>query len=365
MSQGDVEVLGATGGDRVRWLAAWEATGREPFAHPGYLEVLAPDDATCHAVIARSIHGTALLPFVLRRVPRRIAGAAQLSDAVSPYGYGGPFGPREVVDRLWVGYLDWMRSHGVVTFFGRLSLGYEPPAEPPPGVTIQAVADNVVVDLTRSAEDQWRHYDHKVRKNVNKASRAGLSATVAPRFADVAEFAGLYEDTMERRGADPFYRFGADFFGRLAANLRGSCLVAEVRDADGALVSAELVLLSDRSLYSFLGGTRREALPSGANDLLKHTVIEHGRAAGLSAYVLGGGYRAGDGIFRYKRSLDRDGVVPFRVAQIVADVETYDRLVGVPAHLADSAVDPGAAFFPAYRATAHEDRRAPMPIRRG
>ena len=79
------------------------------------------------------------------------------------------------------------------------------------------------------------------------------------------------------------------------------------------------------------------------NDLLKHDVIEHAAAGGLSAYVLGGGYAPGDGIFRYKRAFDPTGVVPFMGIQVVADQPHYDAACEV-------AGAPAGTFFPRYRA---------------
>ena len=79
------------------------------------------------------------------------------------------------------------------------------------------------------------------------------------------------------------------------------------------------------------------------NDLLKHDVIEHAAAAGLEHYVLGGGYQAGDGIFRYKRAFDPTGIVPFHGVQLVPDAEAYDEACS-------STGAPDTSFFPRYRA---------------
>ncbi len=287
---------------------------------------------------------------MLRPVPTALSEHEDLWDATSPYGYGGPFGDHICFGLLWEGLLQWMEARNVVSYFGRLPLGLSIDQPLSPRLEAVTVAENVVVDLTRPADDQWRHYEHKVRKNVAKARRAGLAATIRPRFTDVDEFAGLYADTMERRNADDFYRFRPEFFARLVSSLGGTCLVAEVRDPTGALVSAELVLASERRLYSYLGGTRREAFPLAPNDLLKHTVIEYGRTAGFTEFILGGGRRPGDGIFAYKRSFDRDGVVPFRVAHVVADSAAYLSLTEAhAARVGDQARVP-SSFFPAYRA---------------
>lgn len=348
-----VHLLADDGADRTSWLSLWERYGREPFAHPDYAAAFCgPRERACCAVVATP-HGEAVIPLILREVdgdvPRR-----GLRDAASPYGYGGPFGgSAAAVSHAWAALADWMADENVVSMFGRLSLDAPLPASPSPAVTVRSDADNVVVDLTRTADDQWRHYEHKVRKNVNKALRAGLVAQVTERFTDLSEFAALYAATMERRGAAQWYRFDLDFFSRLTERLAGSFVAAEVRDGEGVLVSAELVLVSDRYLYSFLGGTLPSAFPHAPNDLLKHEVINAGRDSGRSGYVLGGGYVPNDGIFRYKRSFDPTGVLPFHRVEVVGDPVAYgalteSRVMSLGAAAAGLSLAEG--FFPSYRA---------------
>ena len=348
--------------DRTAWLAAWRECSREPFAHPTYVELFARasgEQARC--LVVRSGPAVAVLPFVLRPVPDECQGRdALLSDAISPYGYGGPYGTTEdLTARVWSFLADWMRAEGVVSMFGRLALGAGYPADLPAGATVKAVADNIVVDLTRSGPEQWLHYEHKVRKNVKKALQAELSVTIQPQFTDLAEFVALYSHTMSRRDADEFYKFELPFFERLQQEMAENCVAAEVRDQTGRLVSAELVLASDRFMYSYLGGTHEDAFPTRPNDLLKHEVINFGRATGRQGYVLGGGYQAGDGIFRYKRSFDPTGAVPFKVLTYVADQQTYALLTAAHdrGRTAGAEVDEG--FFPAYRRPAPDESTHP------
>lgn len=355
MTIGTVRLLGHDGTDRSAWLDAWQGSGREPFAHPDFVAIFAGPHDTPHAALVDTAHGPVLLPMVVRRIPEELAqGASILADASSPYGYGGPYGSsREARAEAWGVLAQNMQSLGLVSFFGRLALEAPAPAEVPGSVTVRSSADNVVVGLHRSEDDQWAHYEHKVRKNVKKALRAGLTMRVAESFTDIDEFSALYSATMERRGAAAWYRFDREFFANLTDRLPGSYVAAEVRDAEGVLVSAELVLASDAYLYSFLGGTLPQAFPHAPNDLLKHEVINYGRHTGRVGYVLGGGYTANDGIFKYKRSFDVDGVFPFSRVEIVGDPAAYGRLVeqraaALVAAGNDPWGDPG--FFPAYRA---------------
>ena len=329
--------------DRETWLEAWQATGREPFAHPDYVGLFAGDQDHPLALLDEQEEGRVLLPLVCRQLP---GGMGPGTDAVSPYGYGGPFAVGAPDWRAFYEHLlGWMREAGVVSAFLRASLECAAPTlDDLPGLRAVHLADNVRVDLGRSDDEQWRHVAHKVRKNVNKARRANLSVRITEGFADLSSFLEVYASTMTRRDADVRYRFDEDFFEAIG-QLSGCALVADVLDTAGRVVSTELVLVSDARYYSFLGGTLQDAFAHAPNDLLKHAVIEHGRAAGKAHYVLGGGYEPGDGIFRYKLAFDPEGIVPFFGIQLVGDQATYDALTrqGVEGD------GEGGDYFPAYR----------------
>ena len=72
--------------------------------------------------------------------------------------------------------------------------------------------------------------------------------------------------------------------------------------------------------------------------------------------MLGGGYGADDGIFRYKRSFAPHGLVPFFVGRRVLEPELYDELTARVGGAGEG------AFFPAYR-EGHSDASARAPAR--
>jgi GNAT acetyltransferase-like protein len=330
--------------DERRWLEYWHACGREPFAHPRYGTLFAGPGERAAALVAERGSGVALLPLIIRPIGD---GARDGYDATSPYGYGGPFYAGDP-DPDPAGLLDavarWGAQAGLCSIFLRLSLDLgplRPPATSGAEVAeVAEVADNVIVDLRRAPDDRWRHYAPSVRNKISKARRAGCTVRHADHFDDLDGFLDVYGSTMRRRDAAAWYHFDRAFLTRFGADLAGSYAVFTVHDPDGRPVSVELVLHSARYLYSFLGGTLAEAFPMAPNDLLKHEIAEYGRRTGRSGFVLGGGYRPDDGIFRYKRAFDPHGIRPFRVAKIIGDRDRYRRL-------APAQAEPG--YFPAYR----------------
>jgi CelD/BcsL family acetyltransferase involved in cellulose biosynthesis len=341
------------GEDRQSWLDAWEATGAEPFAHPDYVRLFLAPGHTALAALLESGDGCVLMPYIRRPLVDVAGSTGDGTDVVSPYGYGGPFceGSAEAATII-APFVAWMRDEHVVTAFLRLSLDV-PPLEVPPPARVVHLADNVVVDLDRSSDEIWRDYEHKVRKNVNKARRAGMSVTSTRGFQNVSRFHHVYSATMRRRSAADWYHFDEAFFLALERAVPNGMRVFETLDERGLAVSVEVALESGSRFYSFLGGTLPEAFPHAPNDLLKHSIIETGVAEGKREFVLGGGYAAGDGIFRYKRSFAPQGTVAFRGLQICADPVTYSLL----ARFATEAAARNSMrlvdnFFPAYRSPA-------------
>lgn len=195
-------------------------------------------------------------------------------------------------------------------------------------------------------------YEHKVRKNVKRARQEGVRVEVDLEGSRLGEFLTIYHATMDRRGASDSYYLGGEFFERLVLGLPGQFVFFHALHGE-AVVASELVLTSRDHLYSFLGGTRAEAFHLRPNDLLKHEANLWGLRSGMKAFVLGGGYRGRDGIYRYKLSFAPHGEVQFRTGRIVFDLQAYDRLLnarraweGVRGHQ----WQPQPGFFPAYRA---------------
>jgi hypothetical protein len=336
--------------DHDIWMERWRSCGSEPFAHPAYGRLFAGADERALALVVEDSSEFALLPLLVRPVPASLGADAGLLDAISPYGYGGPFlsGPLDA-EQVMIEVEDWAAEEGLCSAFLRLSLDVHLPLPIRTERTdVTETAENVVVNLRQSPEQLWTNYEHKVRKNVKKALRAGCSVRRDDRLENVDSFLEVYDATMQRRNAAQWYRFDRAFFAELADGLAGSYSVFSVLDAADKVVSVELVLQSDDYLYSFLGGTLQDAFPMSPNDLLKHEVAAYGQRTGRRGYVLGGGYQKDDGIFKYKRAFDPHGIQGFRTARVVGSKERYDALVAAHTHQAGPAAD--HSFFPAYRA---------------
>lgn len=343
--------------DHRRWISVWrQCPSREVFAHPAYVELEADSDRTrARAAILETDDGTVLYPFLQRRLDTLSCwtpdiGAA--SDITAPYGYGGPnvWGATDrdaLAAQFWDAFDLWAMRERIVSEFVRFSL-FADSMLPYRGEREERQA-NVVRSLTLPIEAIWMDFEHKVRKNVKKAQRSALHI-VHDEGERLEAFLDIYAHTMDRRTAHDRYYFPREYFLRLQQQLPGQFRYFHAV-LDGRVVSTELVLISENSVYSFLGGTRDAAFEHRPNDLLKHAIITWAQEQGKENFVLGGGVEPEDGIFRYKLAFAPEGRCPFFVGTRILLPELYERLrlTRLSHAAAEGAMPPRPGYFPAYR----------------
>lgn len=262
-------------------------------------------------------------------------------DFATPYGYGGWLlegegnpGP------LYTSYQNWCLENGIVDEFVRFSL-FSNSRETYYGEVIPRTG-NIVRRLDLPMDDIRMDFEHKVRKNIRKAEQQGLTVSIDPEGERLEEFLSIYNRTMDRNHAERAYYFGADFF-RQMNTLSENVIYFHVL-LEGKIISTELVLLGSKMMYSYLGGTDDTYFSCRPNDFLKYQIILWGAAHGYQAFILGGGYGADDGIYRYKKSFAPHGDVQFYTGQAIFDSDQYEKLIAIRGSL------PECAFFPRYRA---------------
>jgi hypothetical protein len=341
----------ACAGDADAWLSLWRRwPAREVAAHPEYARLFARPCDRVVCLAGEEAGGGILFPLLLRPIAAEPwAGPGERRwDAVSPYGYGGPFawgsGPLHH-QAFWRAHADWCARERVVSTFVRLSL-FPEQLMPIPGAV--EVAPNVAIPLDGGEEGLWRGYDTRVRRWIRVGEASGIEVELDATGRRLDGFLAVYQHTMQRHGAEGWYYFPRVLFESLTARLEGhfAFFHALLR---GEVVSSDLVLCSAEHVYYFLGGTLTRAFPHGPNYLLKHTIARWALGAGKRSYVLGGGYEPGDGVFRYKRGWARAGVVPFRVACLEHDADASRELFALRASYEGAGWTPRAGFFPAYR----------------
>ncbi len=351
--------------DRDQWIQLWQASGREPFAHPGYVELYADEDTDARCALYETDMAQVFYPFLLRSIPSEIGtkpANTPAFDIISPYGYGGPLlvekqpekrvaeagntphsiqkEQKKALSNCFYHYFHrWAQENSIVSEFVRFFL-FSEAIDYYYGL-VEHNNDNIVVSLNRTDEELWRSFRHKVRKNVRKALKRGLTVEEDPPGERLDDFLNVYYHTLDRRNATDFYYFDKDFLTRSVQTLSGNSCFFHVKQ-QGQVIASELVLMSDSHVYSFLGGTLADHFDARPTDLLKYHITKWARINGFSHFIIGGGHKPHDGIFAFKEAFAPGSIRPFHTGKMIFDEKMYLDLNGKISY---------DGFFPAYRDT--------------
>ncbi len=323
--------------DKDAWDAALNSLPPEQrdvyFTHNNYLLHQEKGDGTAMCAVFRQGEHLALNPFLLNKINDlgyRLEG--DYYDIQGAYGYNGVATnchEQDFINAFSSAWLAWAKQHNIVAEFIR----YNPvlrneqlcPWAPPIDVL-----DNVLIHLTNH-EDIWKNsYDRGVRQAVHKAEKHNLAFTmqVGREIKDTvyAKFVELYIETMQRRQADGFYFFNQDYFAKLREYLADYLLMVYV-EYEGEIISIDLYLHNNISVYGFLSGTKSEYFKLSPNSLLRDETIKALIDKGFKTYSIGGGLSRHDSVFKYKKSFSINNESQFYIGRRVHNDSVYNEIV--------------------------------------
>lgn len=253
-------------------------------------------------------------------------------DVISPYSYSGPIFNHEKTEsgtmiQFWKFVDRWYKENNVISEFIRFSLNnnhlhYNGMAVP----TLNNVKGRII-----NESEQWQGFKKKVRNNIRKAIGNNLEFEILPgekiHQNAIEDFHRIYINSLVRNNALERYFYSLEYFEKYVGNNLNCCALATVKK-DGKAISVELLLLSDESIYSFLGGTEADYFEYRPNDFLKYNVLNWGRKLDFKYYVLGGGQHNDDSLYLYKKSFfPVDDDVTFFTGRKILDNSKYLDLV--------------------------------------
>jgi hypothetical protein len=302
----------------------------DPYFLPKYIDVFSGglNNLICFSYASENSNAIILLPGYLTPI---VIGdnETEYFDFISPYGYTGPIFSKETtnydINDFWENVDEWNIKNNVVSEFIRFNLyGNEREYN---GNVISTMLN--IKGLIISAEDQWRNFEHKVRKNVKKAQDNNLKCKVFHKneiTSDVIrDFYKIYINTMKRTNANIKFFYSFDNFVSFINESPENCAICNVFYND-IIISSELVLLSEDTIFSFLGGTDENYFEKRPNDFLKYEMINWARDNEIKFFVLGGGYGIDDGIFKYKKSFFPNDIFKYYTGRKILNESIYYEL---------------------------------------
>jgi hypothetical protein len=302
----------------------------EPFFLKDYIDIFSNglENVICFTYNSSKSNAYIIMPGYLKPI---VIGGEKTNyfEFVTPYGYTGPIYSKTVTDidikEFWSCVDEWYKDNNVVTEFIRFNLfGNQEHYSGKIVMTLLNVKGKII-----EKENQWLLLKSNVRKNINKAKRENLYSEVY--FSDIsdqkiAEFHNIYIQTMKRNSAKETFFFSFKDFKRFINNNEKHCAICTIYFQD-IPISSELLLISEHSIYSFLGGTDDNYFDKRPNDFLKFEALNWSRNQGKKHYVLGGGYKLEDGIFKYKKGFFPDDIVNYYTGRKILNKKIYDQLV--------------------------------------
>ena len=288
-----------------------------------------------------------IMPFHLRDI--NFKNENTYYDVISTYGYSGPLyddhhdNTNVILQQFWIKVDEWYKANNVVSEFIRFNLNdnhkhYSGHSEP----TLLNIKG-----VLQDKEIIWKNYNPKVRKNVNKAKKEGLTVQVyykniTPKVLN--DFYEIYIETMDRAKALKKFYVSKQLIEEFVFSSPKSCAIA-LTYKDSTPISSELVLVSKTKVFSFLGGTKSEYFNLRPNDILKDTLIDWAYNNDHKFFVLGGGYGSNDGIYNFKKSFFPNDISFFYTGRKIVDHKAYNIL----SKISNPSLNLRDYFFPLYR----------------
>ncbi|HLO34438.1 MAG TPA: GNAT family N-acetyltransferase [Candidatus Deferrimicrobium sp.] len=344
--------------DSSRWTEVLAGIRHDFYHLPEYLRfaVRRQEAGEPLAFVAEDEGNRLFVPLIVRSIPETAAaGGAPLLDVSGPRGYPGPLvaldQTRELddfVDRALQALTAALRERGVVSAFLRLHPLLAPPLEPfRRAGTIVHHGDSISIDLTLPDEELWRQTDHGHRQGIRKATRLGYAARVDDSWQRFDGFVAVYQETMRRLDARPFWHLTADYFRDLRETLgeRIHLCVVEIGDE---LAAAGLLTELGGLVEFHLSGTADAHLRASPSKVLIDHARTWAKARGNDCFHLTGSLRPGDPLSQFKAGFS-PARHPVWTWRLIVDPEEYRRLSSgwEAAHGVEADAPDG--FFPAYR----------------
>ena len=264
-------------------------------------------------------------------------------DFSTPYGYGGWLIEGDDSGNLFATYEEWCSDNGIISEFVRFH----------PVISNQKYSENnydvfrlgrtVTLDLY-SPEIIWENITSKNRNMIRKAQKNGIVIYNGCSHEIYDIFREIYNETMNKNSADPYYYFEPAFYESVLNDLSENAKVFYAL-LDGKVIAASIMLVENGRMNYHLSGSVRECANLAPTNLILYEAVLWGCANGWKTLYLGGGVGScEDGLFCFKKSFYKGELNSFFIGKKIILPDKYDELVKIVGKADNS------TFFPLYRA---------------
>ncbi|QJB32258.1 GNAT family N-acetyltransferase [Chitinophaga oryzae] len=253
-------------------------------------------------------------------------------DCTSVYGYAGPLSSHDFRDmsplllqQFSQAFLQFLKKKKIVSVFTRLHPLIHQHFQPGKTGGLYDNGKTVVIDLSLSVAERRQQYRKAFRSKINQLRDKGYKVRQGVDEEDIASFAAIYLQNMQRLGASANYHFDKNYFSRLlqATGFRSDILLAsyEGRDTAGVFLTC-----CNNIMQLHLAATHEDFIHDSPMRLLVEEASIFGQSKGMRHLHLGGGVGGQqDSLFNFKAGFS-DQHLDFKTWRLIADTATYKAL---------------------------------------
>lgn len=296
-------------------------------------------------------HGCVRTVFIKRKIPYLLDGE-QFFDAITPYGYGGPWvveskDRESLLSAYSDAYRSFCREQRIVDEFVRFHPLAENALDFESLYEITYNRHTIAVDLTDDDYSKTQ-FTPDCRNMIRKATKKGVELEIDEMCAQLDDFIRLYYVTLDKNDASRYYYFEKPYFEELQS-IDGCDLILINGYVDGKIIASAMFMCSGENMHYHLSATDPEYYSYAANNAILAQAVEYGRAHRMKWLHLGGGVTSDekDRLFRFKHNFGRreNNLKDFYIGKAVFLPDAYKRLCAIAK---EQGLEPDG-FFPEYR----------------
>lgn len=274
----------------------------------------------------------------------------QFFDIITPYGYGGPIfevndeDKEKFIEEYFIEFSKYCEKNNIVSEFIR----FHPLLKNHKGLDnkyeIINISNTIYIELN-SLEDLNRNLGSQAKRNIKTALKNNILFKEDDSLESKNIFKKLYYETMKKNNAKEMYYFSDKYFEEIfKMKEKIKLFVAKEKEQ---IVSVFLIFLGDKIMHYHLAGNSEAGYKVGASHYLFYEISKWGIEKGYNKFHLGGGYGGDDSpLFKFKKSMNKNGVIPFYIGKKIWNKKIYKKLVE-EIELTD--IERESSYFPLYR----------------
>lgn len=296
---------------------------KDIYFYEEYVKMYENTDAKAFCVVCEDGGSIVLMPFLRRAVNDSY-------DFETAYGYGGPI--TNCIDESWVSKAvtaikKYLSDQKYICGFVRFHPLLENVRHCRDSFDVLFDRITVCINTEMTEEEIWtKQITSKNRNMIRKAEKNGLIYKAEYDFESLEEFTALYNATMERLHAEPFYFFDSSYYDEFIRLFRGKAFLGTIRK-DNKLVCAALFMYSKKYGHYHLEGSDHTYSGLGANNLLLWKTALEFHSQNVKEFHLGGGYDSSEdnSLLKFKKAFS-DNYKNFYIGKLVFNREKYAKI---------------------------------------